>query len=464
MSLTDRKTHWITGVEPDGIAARLGLTAGDELLLVDGNPVQDVFAYRTAMASSEVVLTIRRDGRTLEVEIEKEEDEDIGLLFETDLMDDCRSCTNRCVFCFIDQLPRGMRPSLYFKDDDLRMSFLDGNYVTLTNLDDAEFERLVGYRLSPMNISVHALDPAVRSAMMNNRFAGNIMERLQRIAGSRISLNIQIVLVPGLNDGTVLEETIAGLATLGDRLSSISVVPVGLTRYRDENRLPALQPYGKEEAAAVIEASHGWQWRFLAERGTRLVFPSDEFYLRAGQQLPDADTYEDFPQLENGVGMVSLFRSELEEGLADRRTIPAWKTWIQTRTGRPSVSVHAVTGTDFGPLLDRHAEAIQATYGIRWNTHTVRNSFFGETVTVAGLLTGADIAAQMASGLQADPDGILVVPATMLRADGDVFLDDWTPERLGNELGVKVAVCGADAPGLLAWLDQVTEWRMPEDG
>ncbi len=462
--MTDHKTHRITGVEPGGIAARLGLAAGDELLLVDGKPVQDVFDYRTAMATTEVCLTIRRDGRTVEVEIGKEEDEDIGLLFETDLMDACRTCTNRCVFCFIDQLPRGMRPSLYFKDDDLRMSFLDGNYVTLTNLSDAEFARLVGYRLSPMNISVHALDPAVRSAMMNNRFAGNIMERLRFIVDSRISLNVQIVLVPGVNDGTVLEETISGLSTLGDRLSSISLVPVGLTRYRDENRLAVLRPYGNAEAVAVVEAAHGWQRRFLAERGTRLVFPSDEFYLRAGYALPDAEAYEDFPQLENGVGMVSLFRRELEEGLSDRSLSPAWESWIQTRSGRPTVSIHAVTGADFGPLLDGFAKAIRDTYGIRWTTHVVRNSFFGETVTVAGLLTGADIAAQTASGLKADPDGVLLVPATMLRADGDVFLDDWTPDRLGNALGVEVAVCGADAPGLLAWLDQATGWRMPENG
>ncbi len=436
--------------------------AGDELMLWTETRAGCVrLPNRHGNAES---ADIRRNGRTIEFEIEKEEDEDIGLLFDNDLMDTCRSCTNRCVFCFIDQLPRGMRPSLYFKDDDLRMSFLDGNYVTLTNLSDAEFHRLVGYRLSPMNISVHALDPGVRSAMMNNRFAGNIMERLRYIADRPISLNIQIVLVPGINDGAVLEETVTGLSTLGDRLSSISVVPVGLTRYRAENRLPALRPYGRMEAAAVIEAAHSWQRLFLAERGTRLVYPSDEFYLRAGRELPAADSYEDFPQLENGVGMVSLFRQEMEDGLAQRRTSPAWETWIRELTERTPVSVHPVSGADFGPLLDRFADEIRATYGVRWTTHALRNSFFGETVTVAGLLTGADIAAQTAPGLQSDPDGVLLVPATMLRADGDMFLDDWTPERLGNELGVKVAVCGADAPGLLAWLDQATGWRIPENG
>ncbi len=448
--MNDKQVHRITGVEPGSIAAQLGLAEGDELLQVNGAQVRDVFDYRTAMLSEDFSLTVRTKRGIQVFDIEKDEDEDIGLEFESALMDDCRSCTNRCVFCFIDQLPRGMRPSLYFKDDDLRMSFLAGNYVTLTNLDDAELDRLVGFRLSPMNISVHALSPEVRRKMLGNRFAGDVMERLRRIVDSRISVNVQIVLVPGVNDGKVLQETMSGLITLGERLLSVSVVPVGLTRFREANRLTELRAYGREDAGRVLEQVHAWQRRLLSERGSRTLYASDEFYLRAASPLPEAEAYEDFPQLENGVGMSSLFDREMNEGIAWRESTGVdWRNTVR----RPRI--HAVTGVDFAPLLDRHAGKIRSLYGLDWTTHPVRNRFFGETITVAGLVTAGDIAAQLASAMENDPDGILLLPDAMLRAEGDVFLDDWTPDRLQNELHARVVVCGSTAPELLAVLDRI---------
>ncbi|MBP7402143.1 MAG: DUF512 domain-containing protein [Clostridia bacterium] len=455
--MNGKNVHRIADVESGGIAAGLGIAAGDELLLVNGAPVVDVFDYRTAMAADEVSITVRTADGVQEYIIEKDEDEDIGLLFDSELMDTCRTCTNRCVFCFIDQLPRGMRPSLYFKDDDLRMSFLSGNYVTLTNLSDSEFDRLIGYRLSPMNISVHALAPEVRCSMMNNRFAGDILERLRRITESRISVNIQIVLVPGINDGRVLEETLQGLLSLGDRLSSISVVPVGLTRYRDENGLPELHPFSPSDAGRVLDEVRSWQERLLAERGSRTVYASDEMYLRAGRPLPDAGEYEDFPQLENGVGMAPLFALELEGEITRRRA-----AGVTARASDRLPSIHAVTGTDFAPMLDRLAGEIRALYGFRWTTHAVRNRFFGETVAVAGLLTAADIADQLATAIQGDPGAVVLVPDVMLRAERDVFLDDWTPSRLGEAIGAEVVVCGSTAPELMETLDRMAgEGRTP---
>ncbi len=457
--MTRAKTHLITGVEPDSIAAGLGLAAGDVLLRIGDRAIQDVFDYRTALAEQRIELYIaHKRGETVVYEIDKDEDEDIGLIFGTDLMDDCRSCSNRCAFCFIDQLPRGMRPSLYFKDDDLRMSFLNGNYVTLTNLDDVEFDRLLGFRLSPMNISVHALAPDVRVALLNNRLAGRLLERMRRIAAQHISMNAQIVLVPGANDGAVLEDTLSGLASLGEQLQSVSVVPVGLTRYREANRLPALRAFDRDGARAVVEQIHAWQQRMLTWRACHWVYPADEFYLKAGLALPAAAVYEDFPQLENGVGMVPLFDQEMKQGL----TLRARRA--RSGGGKPSPSVHAVSGVDFAPLLDRYSPAIRDLYPIDWHVHAIRNVFFGDQITVAGLLTAADLAAGMSPRIGFRGDEIVLVPDTMLRADGEIFLDDWTPARLGRELGAVVEVCTATADGLLAWLDQFVTREVVWDG
>ena len=454
--MNDQHSHRILGVESGSIADQLGIVAGDKLELVNNLPVSDVFAYRTAMLAEEIVLSVVTAQGPMVFEIEKDEEEDLGLIFENALMDDCESCHNRCVFCFIDQLPSGMRSSLYFKDDDLRLSFLEGNYVTLTNLSDTELDRLIGYRLSPMNISVHAISPDVRKAMMNNRFAGDIFARLRRIVENRISVNAQIVLCSGINDGDVLEETLVGLVGLGERLLSVSVVPVGLTRYRDANRLQILLPYGPDSAGEVLDAVQGWQEKLLAERGSRTVYASDEFYLRAGRPLPEAEEYEDFPQLENGVGMAALFDREMNEGIACRTSAAE-----NFRADAERPGIHAVTGADFAPLLDRHADAIRSLYGLRWTTHAVRNEFFGNSITVAGLVTAGDILTQLAPSLRDDPRGIVLIPANMLRAEGDIFLDDWTPARLQEELRAKVIVCGSTAPELLSVLDRIATGEEP---
>lgn len=454
--MKDKNVHRIAGVEPGSIADQLGITIGDVLLQTNGVQVLDVFDYRTAMMAENIAITIRTAEGLRAFDIEKDEDEDVGLIFDRPLMDDCRSCTNRCVFCFIDQLPEGMRQSLYFKDDDLRMSFLTGNYVTLTNLSDRELDRLIGYRLSPMNISIHALSPAVRHAMMGNRFAGDILERLRRMVAHGISVNAQIVLCPGINDGVVLEETLAGLTGLGDRLLSISVVPVGITRYREANRLPDLRSFDRETSAKVLDMIHAWQSRLLAERESRTVYAADEFYLRAGHLLPDAATYEEFPQLENGVGMIPLFDLELREGMELYKVVDRADCIPMERP-----HIHAVTGTDFAPLLDCYSDAIRTRFDVDWTTHPIRNDFFGESITVAGLVTAGDIAGQLAPALGNESRDVVLVPDTMLRAEGDVFLDDWTPARLQETLRTRVVICGSTAPEMLEALDRIARGEEP---
>ncbi len=449
----------IAAVQADSIATELELVPGDRLLAIDNVPVSDVFDYRTRTSVEELVLTVQKaDGELLLFDIEKDEDEDLGLDFANPMLDDCRNCHNRCVFCFIDQLPAGMRSSLYLKDDDLRLSFLTGNYVTLTNITDVELDRIIEYRFSPLNISVHATDPAVRRRMMRNRNAGDLMPALRRIAAAGIRINAQIVLVPGYNDGEALEQTLSDLAALLPALQSIAVVPVGITRYREENDLPELRPVSPAKAQAVVNLTGEWQQRFLQLAGSRIFYAADEFYLKAGADLPPAEEYEDFPQLENGVGMVSLFRQELADGLAALERAP--KTAAQTASAS---RVLLVTGTAAGPLLSEAAERIGAVVNLNVEALTVSNRFFGETITVAGLLTGQDILAALQErfkgpaalqehleALTATQAGtIVLIPECMLRAGTDCFLDDLTIPDLALRSGCEIRIVRPEAGALI---------------
>jgi putative radical SAM enzyme (TIGR03279 family) len=446
------------------IAEESGIQPGDVLLSIDGKPVVDRFDYRMRTAEDSLTILVRQaDGAELEVEIEKDPDEDLGLEFEDALMDDCGSCRNDCVFCFIRQLPDGMRPTLYFRDDDLRMSFLSGNYVTLTNLDDRGLQRLIDLRLSPVNVSVHTTDPELRIRMMNNRFAGQVMDQLRRIVASGIRVNAQIVLCRGWNDGDAFDRTMRDLETLGGALGSISAVPVGLTRYREMKGLEPLQSYDRESAREILSRIDVWRRDFSVRRGSATVHAADELYLRAGLPIPDVEYYEDFPQLENGVGLVALFRKELEQGLGERRDRLAGtasfaaKSLDSTDTRRV---VHVATGVDAAPFLKEAAARVAPFYGVDLQVHGVPNRFFGESVTVAGLVTGQDLVAALRQPLSVEKENRedigLFIPSCMLKADEEVFLDGMTLPEIEEALGRRTLVVLPTGEGLLSALDAWT--------
>jgi len=413
----------IKGVTSGGIAEAVGIRAGDCLLTINGHAICDVLDYMFYLTDTALSIVLSRDGEDYTVRLSKGEYDDIGLEFETPLMDKKHTCANRCVFCFIDQLPKGMRETLYFKDDDDRLSFLHGNYVTLTNLHDCDIERLITMHISPVNISVHTTNPELRVRMMKNRRAGEVLSYLQRLADAGIALCTQIVLCKGLNDGAELDRTMRDLASYSPALRSCSVVPVGLTKHREG--LYPLEAFSPTDAANVIDQVDRFGEECLKQYGSRLFYCSDEFYIRAGRKLPDEDFYEDYSQIENGVGMLTSMRGEFsfELDFLDQ-------TLSDFRTPRHVSVVTGYAAYDHISSLCRELEA--RVKGLQITVHRIRNDFFGESVTVAGLLTGQDVAAQLADAELGDE---LLFPAVMLRADGDVFLDDMTPARLSELLG-----------------------------
>jgi putative radical SAM enzyme (TIGR03279 family) len=424
----------ISGVDDGSIAQEAGIEPGDRLVSMNGQPVRDVFDYRFLSAEEEVLLEVcKADGEILRIEIEKDEWEELGLVFEKPLIDEEKSCRNKCVFCFIDQLPKGMRPSLYYKDDDARLSFLYGNYVTMTNMDQDELDRIVRYRMSPVNVSVHTTNPQLRVSMLNNRFAGELFPKLSYLAGHGIQLNTQIVLCRGINDAQELDRTLADLAELMPALNSISIVPVGLTRFR--SGLPELQPFDRNSAMDVIRQVERWQQRFLHETGSRKAYLSDEWYLMTGMELPDYSHYEDFPQIENGVGMAASFMQEFNEALSGQRKKPLART------------LSLVTGTLVaGIVIDAAQRAEKSFPGLKVHVYPIENHFFGNTVTVTGLLTGTDIRRQ----LQGKPLGdVLVLPSNMFRAGTEIFLDDVSLVDLSKALGVRTEKAEANGAAFL---------------
>ena len=430
------REHVIKAVEPGSIAEELELVPGDVLVSVNGQPVGDVLDYHYLINEEYLEILVRKaDGEEWELEIEKEYEEDLGIEFENGLMDDYRSCSNKCIFCFIDQLPKGMRKTLYFKDDDSRLSFLQGNYVTLTNMSDADVERIITYRLEPVNISFQTMNPELRCRMLQNRFAGDALKKAQRFYEAGIVMNGQIVLCKGINDGAELESSIEKLSRYLPYLQSVSVVPVGLTEHREG--LYPLEPFTREDAQKVLEQLHRWQDRLYREQGTHFIHAGDEWYLLAGQDLPKAENYDGYLQLENGVGMVRLFREELAEALAERRN------------DEPAAArkVTIATGMLAAPILQEAADQIGAVYpGIKLQVIPVENHFFGERITVAGLLTGQDLKNQL-SGRDLGEE--LLLTENMFRDGEEVFLDDMTAEELSGALQVPVTIVKSDGKAFL---------------
>lgn len=402
-------------------AYKAGVRAGDELHAVNGHKIRDVLDYKFYGYDERAVLTLQNR----EVYVVKGAGEDMGITFESYLMDQAKRCSNRCIFCFIDQLPPNLRETLYFKDDDARMSFLLGNYITLTNLSEDDIERMIQMRVSPLNVSVHVTDPEIRKTMLRNPNAGRCMELMQRFAAADLMLNCQIVVCPGVNDGEVLRNSLRDLMSLYPALNSVSVVPVGITKYREG--LYPLRAVDRASACEVIDIVEEFSNKALEDYGTRIIYPSDELFIKAGREIPPEEYYEEYPQLENGVGMLALLKDEFEKELE------------QYKKKKKVRSFTLATGVSAAPflakLIDELAEKWDNTFV--WNVVPVINRFFGETVNVAGLITGRDLIAS----LKEKPLGERVlIPDVMLRHQTDVFLDDVTVDEVERALGVPVRV------------------------
>lgn len=432
----------IDGVEPHSPAEKAGVQEGDLLKAINGHPVQDVLDYRFYITEPRVCLTLERRGRELELTLQKPRYDDPGLCFSTFLMDEKKTCRNGCVFCFIDQNPPGMRPGVYFKDDDTRLSFLQGNYVTLTNVSTPDLERICQMKLFPVNVSVHTTDPALRCRMLNNRFAGDIMEKLRFLAQHGATINAQLVLCRGWNDGDALERTLQDLKSLGEALQSVAVVPAGLTDHR--RGLTPLQSFDAVSAGRVLDQVAAFGKACQSQLGTQLAFCSDEFYLTAGRPIPPGEYYEGYPQLDNGVGSLACWQEELEAALEELG--PAW-----ARAGGFTL----FTGVAAYGAMKASVERIQEALGQKLSCQVIAapNRFFGAGVTVAGLLTAGDILAA-AQGVSLG-DKVLL-PARMLRQQGDLFLDDKTPAWLAGQLGREL-IFVEDAAHLVQVLTQEKE-------
>ncbi len=428
MKNSKQKGHLISKVLPGSIAMELEIEAGDRLLSINDEEIRDIFDYQYQVESEYLEMLIEKpDKEQWLLEVEKEEDEDLGIVFENGLMDDYRTCRNKCIFCFIDQMPKGMRDTLYFKDDDSRLSFLQGNYVTLTNMSEHDIDRICRYRLAPINISFQTMNPALRCKMLNNRFAGEALKKADRLFEAGITMNGQIVLCKGVNDGEELRYSIRKLTEYLPVLESVSVVPVGLSRYREG--LYPLEPFTADDAENVLEMIHEFQKEIYARHGTHFVHASDEWYLLAGRELPPDDNYDGYLQLENGVGMLRLLLDEFEEAYE------GLKKELKRKESDKALSI--ATGALAYPYILEMSEKLMALLpGLTIHVYEI-NHFFGEMITVAGLLTGHDIISQ----LKEKPLGErLLLSQSMLRSGEEVFLDDVTVAEMEKTLQVKVDI------------------------
>ncbi len=414
----------ITAVERASLAERHGIRPGDILISINGHDIRDVLDYRFRLYEEKITLKIHREAELFDVTIKKSEYGDIGLGFETYLMDKKQTCKNKCVFCFIDQLPCGMRESLYFKDDDSRLSFLMGNYITLTNLTDEDVERIIEMKTSPINISVHTTDPELRVKMMKNKRAGEVLDYMRRFAAAGISLNCQIVLCKGINDGENLIRSMRDLTKLTPNLLGVSIVPAGITDHRDG--LHPLEPFTAEESAAVIDMVDEFADECMKKYGSRLFFCSDEMYLACGREIPGEDYYEGYPQLENGVGMIRSLKCEFDDEL----------DFLSDYDLEKPRHVSIATGYAAYDFIKSLADELMSRVPtLKIDVHRIRNDFFGKNITVAGLVTGKDLLAQLGGKPLGDR---LIIPSVMLRAEGDMFLDSMTAKELSDALGVPI--------------------------
>lgn len=437
--------HLIKKVLPGSIAAELEVEAGDRLLAVNDEEIEDVFDYRFLVKDEYLTVLVEKpDGEQWELEIEKDYDEDLGIVFENDLMSGYHSCRNRCIFCFIDQMPPDMRETLYFKDDDSRLSFLQGNYVTLTNMSEKDIDRIIRFHLAPINISVHTTNPELRCRMLNNRFAGRSLSYLKKLCDHQIEMNGQIVLCRGINDGAELARTIGDLSSYLPFLRSVSVVPAGITKYR-ENLYP-LELFTKEEAGSVIDYIEGRQKEFYERYGLHFVHASDEFYALAERPYPEEGRYDGYVQLENGVGMMRLLREEFTEALAKRVQSPRYKS--EKHLCRRITIATGYLAADM--IRELAAEFEKAYPGIDVRVTGIRNDFFGETITVSGLITGQDLTGQMKKIPPDERGDVLLISSNMLRMGEDVFLDDMTLQEAGETLAMKIVPVDSRGEDLLS--------------
>lgn len=417
------KKNEIKRVMKGSIAEEIGLEPGDKIVKINNTEVTDILDYRFLMSDEEILLTVEtKQGEVVEVEIEKECYEDLGVEFESGLIDGAKSCANRCIFCFIDQLPKGMRETLYFKDDDTRLSFFQGNYVTLTNLSEKEIDRLISMRISPINVSVHTTNPELRVKMLKNKNAGNLMDRMKKFADNGIVMNAQIVLCPTFNDKDELERSFSDLLNLGGSVKSVSVVPIGKTKYRDG--LCEIPSVTKEEAFEVIKTVNTWQRKAIEKTGTRVFYASDEFYLKAGMPIPNAEEYEEFPQIENGVGLIASMQEEFDRALylADECD--------------DKIHISIATGVAAYNFIKSIANKAEKKYNnLKVDVYKIVNNFFGEEITVTGLLCGCDIIEQLKGK---DLGDRLIISKSMLRDCTDVLLDDTTTGDIEKALNVKI--------------------------
>ncbi|MDD7418567.1 DUF512 domain-containing protein [uncultured Blautia sp.] len=425
-----KNMHVISRVLPGSIGEELELEPGDVLVSINGQPVEDVFDYRYLMNDEVVELLIRKkNGEEWELEVEKDYEDDLGVEFENSLMDDYRSCSNHCIFCFIDQMPPNMRETLYFKDDDSRLSFLQGNYVTLTNMSEYDLDRIIKFHLSPINVSFQTMNPELRCKMLHNRFAGDALKKVDKLYQGGVIMNGQIVLCKGVNDRDELEYSLEKLSEYAPVLQSVSVVPVGLSKYRDG--LYPLEPFDREDAEYLIEQVERWQKIMMERHGIHFIHASDEWYILAGKKLPEETRYDGYLQLENGVGMMRLLETEVKERLAglegDNREFTA----------------SVATGKLAAPFIQQYMKLIQEKFpNIKVNVYTIRNDFFGERITVSGLITGADLREQLKDRELGEK---ILIPCNMLRSGEDVFLDDLTVDDIREALGTELVV--VDEPG-----------------
>ena len=437
--------HLIGSVEEGSIAEELNIEKGDILLKINDEELEDVFDYQYLVQDEHLDVLIRKpDGEEWLLDIDKDIDEDLGIEFENGLMDDYRSCSNKCIFCFIDQMPKGMRKTLYFKDDDSRLSFLQGNYVTLTNMSDKDIDRILKYHLSPINISFQTTNPELRCKMLGNRFAGEALKKVDRLCapGTGIEINGQIVLCKGVNDGAELTRSITDLTKYIPNLQSVSVVPVGLSKFRDG--LYPLQPFNSEDAGKVIDEIESWQKKIYAEHGIHFIHASDEWYFLAGRDFPEEERYDGYIQLENGVGMMRLLINEYEE--AFEAVMSGHKEHVQALNRTISIATGKLVYPSIKELADK---AMSVCPGLKVTVYEIINEFFGERITVSGLLTGQDIIGQLKGK---DLGETLYLPENLLRSGEDYLLDDVRIGDIERELNVPVGIAKCDGHFLVSLL------------
>ncbi|WP_270941840.1 DUF512 domain-containing protein [Romboutsia lituseburensis] len=418
----------ISKVYKNSIAEELGIEVGDLLMSINGQTIHDIIEYRFLLSDEYLEVEIKKiNGEIYIYEIEKDYDDDLGIEFTNPIIDQAKSCRNKCVFCFIDQLPKGMRETLYFKDDDSRLSFLQGNFVTLTNMSEEDIDNIIKYRISPINISVHTTNPELRQKMINNRFAGKLYSIMQRLADAQIQMNCQIVLCPGYNDKEELTRTISDLEKLYPYVNSAAIVPVGITKHR--SHLPNLDIFNQKTANETIDQIQNLQKMYLEKIGTRFAFLSDEFYIIANRNLLEYDEYEGFIQFENGVGMISKLEREIQEHLM---------TISQTQKIRKK-KISIATGHSAFEFIKKMADEIMnVCKDVEINVFKIVNNFFGETITVSGLITATDIIGQLKDK---DLGETLYIPRSMLKADEEIFLDNITLDELQKTMNIEVVPC-----------------------